>query len=116
MFFGPISNPIVAKHEARTARGAVNEAQSEIYVLKQNVERLLMITEALWTFVKENHTYEDEDLYKEIMNIDMRDGKLDGRVSPEEPKKCFHCDHILLRRKPFCMYCGKTVIRDAFER
>ena len=116
MNFAPITNPIVAKQEALTARGAANEAQAEIYVLKQNVERLLLITEALWTFIKENHPYEDEELFKEMINIDMKDGKLDGKVSPEGPKKCPHCDHILLRRKPFCVYCGKTVIRDAFER
>ena len=84
--------------------------------LESEVERLLMITEALWSFIKDHHNLEDKELFEKIIEIDAKDGKVDGKVSASGPKNCPQCDRILPRKKPFCMYCGITVTKDCFDR
>ncbi len=37
------------------------DAETEVYLLKAELERVFMITEALWAFVKEKHGYSDAD-------------------------------------------------------
>jgi hypothetical protein len=78
--------------------------------------RLLMITEAFWTLLKEQHGYTDTDLAKLIAEIDLRDGRLDGRVASGPPQPCPYCGHTLAKKRPFCIYCGKPVAPDPFAR
>ena len=51
-----------------------------------------------------------------INEIDLRDGDQDGKVAKKPIENCTQCDRPLLRNKPFCLYCGATVDRSAFER
>ena len=83
---------------------------------QQEIERLLMITEALWEFIKKGMDLTDEQLRNKINEIDLRDGDQDGKVAKKPIENCTQCDRPLLRNKPFCLYCGATVERSAFER
>jgi len=117
MYFRPISNhDSVARQDATSAKRDARSANTEINFLKQEVERLLMITEGLWELIKQNTNLTDEELHNKVIEIDARDGKIDGKVKPSPPKKCSNCNKILARRKPFCMYCGEIVNKDIFER
>ena len=118
MYFSPmIGIDLGARGDAQSARSSARESKGEVMVLSQEVERLLMITEALWGFIREHHSHEDDGLYRKVIEIDARDGKVDGRVAATfPPQKCPHCDHNLPRRKTFCIYCGETVVKDCFER
>jgi hypothetical protein len=106
----------VALAAAESARSDARRADRRAEALELDVERLLMISEALWSMLKEKHGYTDETLEKRIMDIDMRDGKLDGRVADGPPGKCPKCDRPLMKRRPRCLYCGETVGIEAFER
>ncbi len=99
------------------AKAAARGAQSSVNEVKMDIERLLMITEALWTMIQEEHNYSDEDLIKKIAEIDLRDGRLDGRVAPSAPSgKCVKCNRTLSKKRPTCLYCGAAVVKDPFER
>lgn len=98
-----------ARSEARGARSAVDLARWDI-------ERLLMITEALWTLMKQQHGYTDADLIRLVAEIDARDGRMDGRVAPEPPEPCRFCGRMTARHRPTCLYCGKPVIESPFTR
>jgi len=99
-----------AASQAASARGLVREVTKDI-------ERLLMISEALWELLKEQHGYSDDDLAKKIAEIDIRDGKLDGRVSGDaQLAKCAECGRPLGKRRATCLYCGTPVARDPFQR
>jgi len=91
-------------------------ARADVQHLEQQVERLLMISEALWSFIKEHHGYSDSDLFEKVLQIDASDGKIDGKVARTPPQQCPKCQRPLPRTKPFCMYCGTAVVRDCFER
>ena len=98
-----------AQADARAARDATE-------ALRADVERLLIITEALWTLLKEKHGYSDEELYRQVEEIDLRDGKLDGKVARSAPLKCPRCNRTLMGNRPACIYCGQEVQVSPFQR
>jgi hypothetical protein len=92
------------------------KAATDVENLKYDVERLLMISEALWTILKEKHGYDDNELIRRVAEIDLRDGKLDGKLAKEPPVECPNCHRPMMKHRPICMYCGKPVAVNPFER
>lgn len=84
--------------------------------LEGEIERLLLITESLWEIVKERHGLEDQEIVRRMVMIDMRDGKLDGKVAAKPPGKCPKCARTLFKSRPRCPYCGEPVAGNPFER
>lgn len=118
MIFGsslPV-NTTAARMEASDARSTAREAKTEVEQLRFEVERLLLITEALWSIVREKTECSDEDLIRRISDIDLEDGKLDGRKAKSPPRPCPHCQRILSKHRPRCLFCGKPVEAAPFER
>lgn len=94
------------------ARFDASEAKSEADLLKHDVDRLMMITEALWTFLKKEHGYSDDDLAKAIGAIDLRHSGADK----DAQEKCPSCGRMISAHRRLCLYCGKPVPRSLFER
>lgn len=89
---------------------------SELEALKFDVERLLLITEALWNIIREKHGAEEAELIKQITALDMEDGKLDGRKPRTPPQPCPKCGRTLIKNRPRCFYCAEPIRADPFER
>jgi hypothetical protein len=102
--------------DAAAARADAREAKTETELMRADIERLLMITEALWTFLKKEHGYSDEELAEAITQIDLRDGVLDGKVAKTLPPPCPNCGRINGKGRPVCMYCGKPIPISPFAR
>ena len=104
--------------EAGTIAGAESRAyaRGQVDGLRYDMERVLMITEALWELLKEQHGYTDEQLLQQVRRIDAGDGRMDGRVERSEPTECATCGRNLSRRRPTCVYCGAISDRDVFAR
>lgn len=83
--------------------------------LRFDVERLYMITEALWTLLREKHGYDEDELVKQISLIDLRDGKLDGKTAPAQPRPCPKCNRALGHNRQRCIFCGELVETSPFE-
>lgn len=81
-----------------------------------DVDKLFMITEALWNILKEKHGYEDDDLIRMIHDIDLRDGQVDGHVDKQPNPPCSRCGRTLMGGHPVCIYCGAVSGRGPFER
>ena len=114
---GGITHLPAAESPPTAAGGAqLTAARSELERMRFDVERLMMITEALWMLLKEQSGMSDAVLIKQVAEIDIRDGKLDGRVAASPPRNCPHCNRIMEKRRPFCIYCGKAVATSPFER
>lgn len=119
MLFGPIvwtRHDPVANRSANAAASEARRALSDVEAMKLEIERLLLITESLWTILKEKHGYEDNELIRRITEVDIRDGRLDGKLASAPPEQCPHCNRTLIRKRPFCMYCGKPVAANPFDR
>jgi len=120
MFYPPIRRPIGSDSTSSTGslntQERVRRAQEELDLLRGDIERLLMITEAMWSILKDQYGYQDEELVRRVTEIDKRDGRLDGRVAPAPPPVCPSCHRTLARNRTYCIYCGQAVARDPFER
>ena len=113
MFYHP---PLSTGQSAGSDASKAVVSTTDVDMLRNEVERLMMISEALWDMLKERHGYRDVDLIKRVAEIDMKDGQLDGRVQKTEPKACPHCRRKLTRRRMICLYCGKPVLPEVFAR
>jgi len=99
----------------RDAQRAENRAEHQ----SSDIERLLMITEALWLLLKKEHGYTDEVLTDLINEIDMRDGLLNGRACDKTKppgQTCPACGRQTSARQSCCIYCGKPVPIQPFAR
>ncbi len=106
----------LSQSTAQQASRVAAEARSQSDVLRADVEKLFMVTEALWTILKEERGYSDDELIRRIQQIDLRDGRLDGKVAKQLNPACPQCGRTLLGKHPVCLYCGTEVERDPFER
>jgi hypothetical protein len=100
---------VQAQVDANKAQAGVAEARAETERLQNDVDRLLMISEALWTFLKKEHGYTDEQLANAVQVIDLRDGKLDGRAPQAPAAPCSKCGKINSARRARCIYCGEVL-------
>ena len=98
-----------------SAHREARQASTDVEDLRGEVDRLRMIAEALWEILKQQHGYDDEELIKRVTEIDLRDGKLDGRVAPTPPEPCPECGRVTGRNRPRCIYCGVPLVRAPFE-
>ncbi len=105
-----------ASSSASAAASTAGALLTRIESLESDVERLLMITEALWQFISENNLITDGELVERIREIDLRDGRLDGRVAKQKNPECPQCGRTIIGKHPVCLYCGSVVDRDPFQR
>ncbi len=111
-----MSSDSVPDFNAQADTSQSRALRTDLDFLRTDIERLLMITEALWGILKEKHGYTDEELTNRITEIDRRDGAVDGRVAQSPPGSGPRCNRTLERKRPYCLYCGQAIAWDPFER
>ena len=106
-----------ASKDAAAATRAANQAQTEVEALREDVEKLYMVTEALFRLMQNHHGYTQEDLVAKVQEIDMEDGRLDGRRrSDNEVRPCPQCGRPMRTSRSQCYYCGATLEYDPLAR
>ncbi len=120
LFVGGAARSLARANQAQSASeravGDAAQARAITQALELDIEKLFMITEALWSILKEHHGYADEHLAKMLQMIDMRSGKLDGRGARQPNPACPQCNRTIIGRHSVCLYCGGAVKRDPFTR
>ncbi len=106
----------MAHADIANVRSLARGTRSALEELRLENERLLMISEALWSFIKQHFGYTDGELVTRIQEIDLQDGRLDGRVARKAPAKCTGCGRALARGRPVCIFCGRPASRNPFRR
>jgi ribosomal protein L32 len=82
--------------------------------LEMNIAKSLLICEALWELLREKTNLTEEDLYKKLYEIDMRDGALDGQNQPKM-RECPNCHRPVSGRHAACLYCGHVLDGSVFR-
>lgn len=100
------ASAVRAQGEARKAKTSVDDLQSQL-------DRTLMACEAMWTILRDKLDVTDLDLLNRINEIDLSDGRLDGKVN-KSAVACPKCGRTMARRFAKCMYCGQPVMQDPF--
>lgn len=71
--------------------------------LERRLERLTLLCQAMWTLVRDRNGVSEDDLARRVQELDLKDGKLDGRLAPGVA--CAACGRVSSRRHPRCLYC-----------
>ena len=71
--------------------------------LERRIEKLTMLCQALWTLVRDRAGATEDDFARRVQEIDLSDGKLDGRVAASFV--CDKCNRRSARRHERCLYC-----------
>jgi hypothetical protein len=101
-----------AKYDATETRDEAEAAKSEADLLQHDIDRLLMISEALWNFLKKQHGYTDDDLVKAVGALDLRNSGADK----DAQEKCPTCGRLVSAHRRLCLYCGSPVPESLFDR
>jgi ribosomal protein S27AE len=101
--------------------GMSAHAESKVGFLEEHVRRLeadlaraLMISETLWELLRDKTGLTDDDLCIKIHEVDMRDGRLDGK-NQRKAIACPRCGRMVSARHRACLYCGQVIDTSAFS-
>jgi hypothetical protein len=85
--------------------------------LEHRYERMRLIVAALWQLLKSHTGLTDADLKKYIEQVDLADGKLDGKMSRTSgAMDCPKCSRRILKSATVCPWCGaRQTTGDAFQ-
>lgn len=89
---------------AASAESFAPSFSSEADKLADRVQRLSLVTEALWALLEENG-YTREQLIAKIEEIDGADGSVDGHVV-RPAIRCPKCDSAVSAGAKLCQFCG----------
>ena len=93
-----------------------DDASLQVTRLREDLERLYLITQALWQMVKTATGATDEQLQEKIRQIDAEDGRSDGRnTEVTRPIDCPVCHRRILSGQSFCLYCGAAAEASPFR-
>jgi hypothetical protein len=74
---------------------------------QKNVERLYMVVHAMWELLKDKAGLTDADLEAKVLEIDMRDGRLDGQDATQTAMlTCRNCGRAIQSGQSHCPWCG----------
>jgi len=94
-----------ARSSADRSSHQAERASDSVRLLEERVNKLALVNMALWTLLKENTNLTDEDLNQRVQDIDLSDGKLDGKVRGGV-SDCPQCERTLSQKHNRCLYCG----------
>jgi hypothetical protein len=97
-----------AQADAAEAKRRVRSQADQVRDLEFSLHRMTLVSQALWELLRERYGLTEEELVAKIKEIDLRDGKLDGRLTPQRTT-CPQCQHTINTQNARCIYCGTTV-------
>ena len=100
-----------AKIDASQAKDETSRQTDRIRELEFSVQRMALVSQALWELLRSRFEMSEEELLAKMKEIDLRDGKLDGRIQAQS-STCPKCRRILNAKNPRCIYCGSAAKRE----
>lgn len=87
-------------------KGRRNE--KDIAQLEEKIDALVLACHAMWEILRDQHGVTTEQLEQKIQELDLRDGRLDGKLDLSVTN-CPDCGHKLNKRHTNCFYCGAEI-------
>jgi hypothetical protein len=97
-----------AQSAAERAQSKSEHLGAELKALQRQVDRMALACQAMWEIISENSDFKEEDLEKKMLEIDLRDGKSDGKIGASV-LNCPSCGAKTNSRRPTCIICGAPV-------
>lgn len=90
---------------ARAERN-VSRLSAQMQDLENRVDSLSLICQAMWELLQERTNVTEDMLIEKVHEIDLEDGKLDGKRN-KQVSYCLECHRPLSKRHHRCMYCDR---------
>lgn len=91
--------------EQTAVEGRFASTQEQAWRNEDRLERLLLLTDAMWELLGERLGVSEAELAAKVAEIDGRDGSVDGRrVRPARP--CDECGAAVPKDRATCLFCG----------
>jgi len=94
-----------AKASASRAREKAASVQDEVRVLSARLDRLALLSQAMWELVREQTNLTNEQILAKVREVDLRDGRIDGKLG-RKIIDCPACGRMVSSVNRACIYCG----------
>ena len=99
-----------SNNQAASSARQVGQVDDRVRQLEKRLNHLTLYTQAMWELIRENTRLEDSDIEARVQEIDLRDGKADGKIN-SSILVCPACGRNNNSTKKQCMYCGADLPR-----
>ena len=99
-----------AERTAESAEAKVDHCVRTVDDLQRQVERLSLACQAMWELLRECSDVTEDDLEKKILEIDGRDGSVDGKIG-NQVVDCPACGRKTSSKRGSCVMCGAPIKR-----
>lgn len=98
-------NQRISKAQAENKRTArtVKESQESIEELRQSVNKLSGVCQAMWQLLQTTSGLSDQDLLDALQHIEEKNAA----------QNCAKCGRVQQSKKPNCLYCGTPFLEEA---
>ncbi len=104
-------------NEALSSSGDANrrtdQVRREVDRSQGTIDALALSCAAMWELLSERLDVTDQELMAKIQEIDLRDGKLDGKLA-NVTQACEGCGRSNNAKRVRCIYCGGALTRAPF--
>lgn len=84
--------------------------------LEIRINKLEIVAEAMWRLLKQKTDLTDSELLEEVCNVDLEDGRLDGKKSQQKSiSECPNCGRKNNHKHSNCLYCGEIILHHPFQ-
>jgi hypothetical protein len=102
-----------AARDAASAEATAQRVGSRTEEVERRLERLVLISEALWTLLRERTGIEEREFLDRIRELDLSDGHRDGKVR-RPVTDCPSCGRVVSTRNVRCLYCEAELTRPPY--
>ncbi len=101
--------------EADRASSKADAVVNDYARLQRRVERLALATQAMWELLRDHSSLTEEQLQTKILEVDLRDGKTDGKIKTQITD-CPSCKARTNSKRTLCVMCGAPLpVAHSFE-
>jgi hypothetical protein len=101
-----------AERAAESAESKVDRYARKTDELQRHVERLSLACQAMWELLRECSDLNEEDLENKILEVDGRDGCVDGKIGLQM-LDCPACGRKTNSKRNSCIMCGAPIKRPS---
>lgn len=94
-----------SRSEAAEAKNLAARFDARLADLERRTDRLALACQALWELLRATTRLNEEEVFKKMEEIDLRDGYRDGKIGGRI-MTCSSCGRTINTHKPVCVYCG----------
>ena len=104
------SNISQAKQTANEAKSKADGQAYNINSMNQKIDLLALTCQAMWELLRDNSDLTEEDIEAKVLEIDGRDGRVDGKIGTQTAD-CPACGRPTNTKRNSCVICGAEFVK-----